>query len=126
MNRLVENVSRGPKLRRDNPLPMVADLLDKNSRSSGLVIQIPFFFPKGMKKGFAGWPILYETAPSLETLERVLRRLLKNETLISAESLDTLYEKPRAWVGNRSFRSTEITRSRWSLIFLTRIHDLRG
>ena len=25
-----------------------------------------------------------------------------------------------------ALRSTEITRSRWSLIFLTRIHDFRG
>ena len=33
---------------------------------------------------------------------------------------------PRAWVGNWSFRSAVTTRSRWSLIFLTRIHDLRG
>ena len=27
---------------------------------------------------------------------------------------------PRAWVGNRSFRSAKTTRSRWSLIYLTR------
>ena len=41
----------------------------------------------------AGWPILYETSPNFDTLKRVLRHLLKNETLISAEYLDTLYEK---------------------------------
>ena len=41
----------------------------------------------------AGWPILYETSPDFETLKRVLRHLLRGETLISAESLDTLYKK---------------------------------
>ena len=40
-----------------------------------------------------GWPILYETSPSLEMLERVLRHLLKGETLISAKFLDRLYKK---------------------------------